>query len=215
MMYAELYQYLIHHKQLSVPGIGSFLLNRKPAEVDFPNKRINPPSWSVTFHFPASPSSNSFFYWLGHVMGVSEREAVIRFNDFAFDMRKQIINGSNIYWRGVGTFTKGLAGDIRFSPEEGGLATQQPVPAEKVIRERSDHMVRVGEDERTSAEMVEMLSHADEKKSYWWAWALVAGLLAIVIAGWHFSENGIQVSATGNNAKISPKEATATYKTLP
>jgi hypothetical protein len=215
MMYTELYQYLINYKQLSVPGIGTFLLNRNPAEVDFPNKRINPPSWSVSFRSPASPASNSFFYWLGHILGVSEREAVIRFNDFAFDMRKQIINGSSINWKGVGIFTKGLAGEIRFSPEEGGLVTEKPVPAEKVIRERSDHMVRVGEDERTSAEMVEMLSQSDDKKSYWWAWALVVGLLTIVIAGWHFSENGIQVSATGNSTKINPKEAPATYKTLP
>ncbi len=40
MMYAELYQYLIQHKKLPVPGIGTFLLERKPAELIFPTNRL-------------------------------------------------------------------------------------------------------------------------------------------------------------------------------
>jgi hypothetical protein len=53
-MYAELYQYLISYKQVALPGIGTFSLERKPAESDFANKRINSPVYSVNLHFPAN-----------------------------------------------------------------------------------------------------------------------------------------------------------------
>ncbi|MEI9912027.1 MAG: hypothetical protein WDO71_21700 [Bacteroidota bacterium] len=40
-MYQELYAYLILHRQLNVPGIGTFLVERKPAETEFTHKQIN------------------------------------------------------------------------------------------------------------------------------------------------------------------------------
>jgi hypothetical protein len=42
-MYAELYQYLLLHNKLPVPGIGTFLLEKSAAQGDFANKRINAP----------------------------------------------------------------------------------------------------------------------------------------------------------------------------
>jgi hypothetical protein len=47
-MYEELYRYFIQHKKLAVPGVGTFLLERKPAASDFVNKQIDPPNYSVT-----------------------------------------------------------------------------------------------------------------------------------------------------------------------
>ncbi len=215
MMYDKLYQYLIQHKELPVPGIGTFLLERRPAEIDFPNRKINPPAYAATL-LPAShvPEKN-FFYWLAQSLGVSDREAIFRFNDFAFDMKKQISDGTVINWNGVGTLNKGLAGDVKFTASLPAVALLAPVTADKVIREKAEHMVRVGEDEKTSAEMTEILNQQEEKKSYWWAYALAAALLATMFIGWHFSEHGIDVSATANSQKLIPLEAGATYQTLP
>jgi|CXWL01.1.fsa_nt_gi hypothetical protein len=215
MMYSELYQYLIQHKELPVPGIGTFLLERKSAEVDFPNKKINPPSYAVALQPGSYVPGKLFFGWLAHALGISDREAIFRFNDFAFDMKKQISDGTVINWGGIGQLNKGLAGDVKFTPSAPELIFEKPINAEKVIREKSEHMVRVGEDEMTSAEMTEMLSHKEEKKSYWWAYALAVALLATMFIGWYFSEHGVDVSATANRQKPVPMEAGATYHTLP
>ena len=87
--------------------------------------------------------------------------------------------------------------------------------AEKVIREKAEHMVRVGEDEKTSEEMTSFLNQTEEKKSLWWAAAVVIGLIAVVFLGWYFSENGVEVTSTANSKQVSPIESTATYKLLP
>ena len=215
MMYDKLYQYLLQHKELPVPGIGTFLLERVPAEIDFPSRKINPPSYAVSLQPASHVPGKNFFYWLAQSLGISDREAIFRFNDFAFDIKKQISDGTIINWNGVGTLNKGLGGDVKFTASTTAVALLAPVAADKVIREKAEHMVRVGEDEKTSAEMTEMLNQQEEKKSYWWAYAMAVGLLATIFIGWYFSENGLEISSMANRQKSFPLEAGATYQTLP
>ena len=215
MMYAELYQYLLQHKELPVPGIGTFLLERKPADVDFPNKKVNPPAYSFALQAGSYVPGQSFFSWLAAALGVSDREAVFRFNDFAFDMKKQVSDGAIINWDGVGVLNKGLAGDVRFTPAP-AIVAGTAVMAEKVIRIKAEHMVRVGEDERTSAEMEEMLAPKEEKKSYWWAYALGLIVLALMFIGWYLSEHGVALTSTANGQRLSlPEQGSPSYKQLP
>lgn len=215
MMYDKLYLYLLQHKELPVPGIGTFLLERKSAEGDFPNKQIKPPSYSVILQSNSHVPGKNFFTWLAYTLGITDREAIFRFNDFAFDMRKQISEGSVINWNGVGTLNKGLTGDVKLTPSITEMIFEKPVAAEKVIRERAEHMIRVGEDQKTSVEMTEMLSHKGEEKSYWWAYALGLALVAILFIGWHLSENGLDVASTANGQKLVPVETSTTYQVLP
>lgn len=213
MMYEELYQYFIQHNKLAVPGIGNFLLERKPAETDFVNKQINPPSYSVTLQASADTPSINFFKWLAAALHISNHDAIIRFNDFVFEIKKQINDGAIIDWHGVGTINKGLAGEMKFVPAPGSVM-EKPVAAEKVIREKAEHMVRVGEDQKTSAEMTEMLNLPVVKRSRWWIAALVAGLLTLGFIGWHFYEHGIDISSSSNTMKMVPMEETAPYQIL-
>lgn len=212
-MYAELYQYLILNKELPVPGIGTFLLERKPAQGDFPNRQIIPPVYSVTLQQNVSSPSKNFFGWLGNALEVTDRDAIIRFNNFVFDMKRQITGGDIIQWSGVGTLSKGLTGEIKFT----GAAVaspETPVAAEKVIREKAEHMVRVGEDERSSAEMTAALAKTVIKRSYWWIPALMIFILAAGFTGWYFYANGIDVSSAGNTMKFAPTEADVPYNII-
>jgi hypothetical protein len=215
MMYDQLYQYLIQHKELPVPGIGTFLLERKPAEMDFPNRKLYPPSYAVALQAASHVPGRDFFSWLAKSLGTTDREAIFRFNDFAFAMKRQISDGAVINWDGVGTLNRGLGGDVKFTATNSTNALLLPITAEKVIREKAEHMVRVGEDQKTSAEMTEMLNLPDEKKSYWWAYALAVGLLAVMFIGWYFSEHGVDMAATANSEQLIPQEAATTYQLLP
>ena len=214
-MYKELYQYLISHKKLAMPCIGIFSIEREPAVNDFSNRIIHPGVFSVNLHFPASNPTDKFYQWLSGTLAISENNAVNAYSDFATDLKSRIAAGEIIDWKGVGILSKGLAGEIKFKSAVNNLGYEVPVKAEKVIRENAAHMVRVGEDEKTSAEMVEMLNQPDEKKSYWWAYALIVGLLAVIFLGWYFSEHGVTPDATSNNKPATPQVQTATYKILP
>lgn len=214
MMYESLYQYLIQHRQLALPGIGTFRVERKPASVNFPEKRIEAPSFAFRLQPEGKQPARSFFTWLGAALQVSERDAVIRYNDFAFDLKKEISEGATVEWKGLGKLSKGLAGDIKFAPAE-EISMEGAVPAEKVVRENAAHKLRVGEDERTSEEMTAFFNQAGEGKNYWWAGALVAGVLSVIFIGWYFSENGVGMAATANTKKLVPAEAGVTYRLLP
>jgi hypothetical protein len=209
-MYEALYQYLIHHKNLPVPGIGTFLLERKPAVSDFPSRMIYPPGYSVALQAETPPPSKIFFSWLGAALQVSDRDAIRQFNDFIFGLKQQVSDGDAVHWKGVGVLSRGLAGDLRFLPDH--ITLESPVKAEKVIREKAEHMVRVGEDQKTSAEMETLLNLPGEKRSYGWVYAAVLGVLAVLFIGWYFSENGVKPAASANSSKITPREAPASYR---
>lgn len=211
MMYPELYQYLLQHKKLALPGIGTLVVERKPAQIDFPNRQMLPPVYSLAMQPAAFIPSGRFFNWLGASLGISQMDAVVRFNDFVFEMKKQVEKGDTISWNGVGILKKGLGGEIKFHPHEFTI-TERPVPAVKVLREKAAHTVRVGEDEKTSAEMEEMLAKPEISKSWWWAWAFLLGLVAVIFIGWYFSEHGVDISSTTNNQQLAPADTpSSTY----
>lgn len=214
MMYAELYQYLLQYKKLAVPGVGTFLLERKPAVIDFPNKLAIPALYSFKLDAAVTSPSRSFFNWLGAALHVSDHDAIIQFNNFVFDLKKQVSNGDVINWNGVGEIKKGMDGEIKFNALE-PRSPEQPVPAIKVLRQGASHAVRVGEDQKTSVQMVEMLGQSDEKRSYWWAGGLVLGLLSVLFLGWYFSEYGVDTGATANMKKLVLPETTGTYRQVP
>ena len=213
MMYESLYQYFIQHRQLSVPGIGTFILERTPALVNFPERMMDSPAYNVRLQTSGQAPSRLFFNWLAAALQLSDREAVIRFNDFAFELKKSVLSGTLVNWNGLGQLSKGLAGEIRFVPVN-GLRPEAPVAAEKPVREKAAHMIRVGEDERTSEEMTAFFSKEVHKKDYWWAWALVLGLAAITFIGLNFSRKGVNISSSANPVLIKPLESGVGYRVI-
>lgn len=213
-MYTELYQFLIQHNQLSVPGIGTFLIERKSAISDFYSRKIDPPTYVVALKAETNPPSKKFFTWLSHALSISDEEAINRFNDFVFDIKKKIGEGDIINWHGVGSLKKSFVGEIRFTPDFKAIFFDQPVAAEKMLREKAEHTVRVGEEEKTSVQMTELLSQPTIKRSYWWSIALIATLFAAMFIAWFFSEHGLDVSSTANQKKLKPTTSSATHTSI-
>ncbi|MGZ8559117.1 MAG: hypothetical protein ACXWWC_12320 [Chitinophagaceae bacterium] len=203
------------HKQLNIPGIGTFLLERKPANIDFENKVADPPAYTVALHHGNTTPSKNIFSWLASTLNISEHDALNQFNDFALDIKRKVLAGDKLQWNGIGSLSKGMAGEIRFDAFLKDLKAGEPVPAKKVIRENAQHSVRVGEQHKTSSEMIEMLASAEEKKTYWWAIALVAGLLAFIFIAIYFSSNGVTASSAANQQKLTPEKEPTTYKLAP
>jgi len=214
-MYGELHQYLILHKQLNVPGIGTFQVERKPADVDVAGKMIYPPAYTIALHHSNATPSKKIFTWLAAELNISEYDALARFNDFAFDVRNKIMAGEKLLWNGIGILSKGMAGEIRFEASLKGISIGEPVAANKVIRDDAEHRIMVGEQEKTSTEMLEWLNPVQRKRSYWWVLSLLIGLLAIAFITWHFYSKGLVTSAAANQQKLDPQKETSTYKIAP
>jgi hypothetical protein len=195
MMFSNLYSWFLFNKELALPGIGVFILNRQPAQIDFPNKKILPPVFHISLERDNYTPGPDFFNWLASSLELSQRDAIFRFNEFTVDLNKNISEGTVVNWNGLGILRKGMTGDVEFTP---WVSDEIPgsITAEKIIREKAQHRVLVGEEEKSSEEMSEILGHTEEKKSYWWVYALTIGVLGLMFTGWWLSENGFSIANT-------------------
>jgi hypothetical protein len=212
-MYSDLYRYLLRYNELPVPGVGTFTVERRPAILDFPSKQIYGPVYSIHFNPDSYLPGKHFFNWLSHVRNITDREAVFHFNDFAFDMKRDLEEGKRIVWNGVGEIKKEINGDITLLPSD--VLMEEPLVAEKIIRTGVSHKVRVGEEEKSSSQMSELLAKDEGRKVYWWILPVTIGILALMFIGWYLSENGLEIFSVSNNAKLVPDETPSiNYKIL-
>ncbi len=210
-MYQDLYEYLVLHRQLSIPGIGTFMLERKPAGTDITHRQISPPTYTINLYQNSETPARKLFHWLSDRLHIHYHEAIVRFNNFSFDLKQQVLSGNKIEWSHVGTFTKGITGDIKF---ETGLQDHRfdpPVSAARMIREKAVHTVRVGEQEKTSVEMSEWLHPDEEKRTYWWAPALIVAIILLIIVGIYVSQNGFSPSSAANQQSLTPQKTDSVY----
>lgn len=211
-MYSDLYEYLLLHRHLSIPGVGGLELHRTAASSDFAQKQVKPPAFSIRFQ-PNSPGpSRKLFDWLAGRLNISSHEAIMKFNGFAYDLKSQVMSGKKVSWQRVGEFSRGYSGEIKFESALDDKSFDRPVNAIRVIRDKAVHSVRVGDEERTSAEMADWLHPEDRKRSYGWIIAMVAAILLVIFLAVYFFQ---QPAAGGNRQKISPSAAGETYKTMP
>ena len=222
-MYELLYKFLVKYKTIDLPGVGTFTLRVQPAQSRFVDQTFLPPTYNFAFeqdrivtHMDAHEQdtvtqkritpSRRVFSWIAVNYGLTEREAVIRFNDFLFELKKELDAGKKIVWSGIGTLGKDAGGEIKFNSDKNELPWLQQTFAKKVIRENAEHTMLVGETEKTSAQMSEILLNprsVKDKRAYWWVWPLAVIIAIFIFLGWYFSEHGISGNATGNNHKVS------------
>lgn len=205
-MHGELYQYLVLHQRLDLPGIGAFCIEKKPAYFDFADKAVYPPVFTIALQAENKTPSKNFFHWLGSRLDISERDAVIRFNDFLFGLKKELSDGHALHWPGIGTISKGLGGDTRFETAVKEYSPAAAVPAVQVLRQNAEHTLLVGEQETTSAAIKEQANVLpDRKRKGWWLAALVAGAVAAGFIVYYFSVNGFTASTVSNQKKLVPQ----------
>jgi hypothetical protein len=215
-MYECLYRFLIKYKKLDLPGIGTIALHLQSSRSEFTDRYFSPPGYSFTLETEDEIPRGKLFSWLASHFGVTDSEAVIRFNDFIFDLTRKLKEGKEVHWQKVGSFQKELTGEIHFTSTNEEFSWLENVPGQKIIRENVEHRMLVGEVEKTSTEMNKLLNFvSDEKIHHWWIWPAAIGVAIFLFLGWYFSEHGMTTVSTGNHLKISPATAPAGYKLTP
>ena len=143
-----LYSYLLQKHHLPIPGLGSIQLERLPAQTDFVNKQLLPPSFHFRFdkHFDAP--DKDFFAFLAAQNNIADFEAIRWYNEWAYNLRNQIRNHKPITIDGLGILTMDLSGDIRFKPIDTIATFFHPAPAVRVSKSSIQHViVRRGDSE--------------------------------------------------------------------
>ena len=106
--------YLIQHKSISIPGLGTIYLERLPAMNDFTNRQIHPPAFRFRFDKYFDAPDKDFFTFLAAQKEIPEYEAIKQYNEFAYELRNRIRHDDQFNWPEVGVLSKEVTGEIHF-----------------------------------------------------------------------------------------------------
>lgn len=207
-------KYLIQHKSINIPGLGTIFLEHLPAVFDVVNKRILPPHYGFRFNKYYDTPDKEFFSFLAFEKGIPDFEAIQLYNQFAQDLRTAIKQEDKAEWSGVGVFTKNSSGDMIFESVNNPGPLYAPVPAIRVVRSKVAHAVLVGDQEKTTVEMTDLLKEEIiekpvVKKITWWIYALIILIIALLFIIFHFYKNGFSLAAASNRQGVELHAAEA------
>jgi hypothetical protein len=200
-MFQVLNAYLFQHRSISIPGLGTIYLETFPANVDVADRTMLPPAYRFRFDKYFDAPDKEFFSYVASQKNILDYEAIKWYNEFSFELRNRIRTEEKVDWDGVGILRKDGGGSVVFESVGGNTLFMVPTPALRVNRQDAQHVLLVGDQERTNVEMNEWLQEEvpGRRRMAWWVAALVLGIIGLAVLGWHFYTNGW---ATGNQMKF-------------
>ena len=199
-MQKTLYEFLVLNRSVSLPGIGTIFIRRDRAQHDFGDRQFISPTIYYTLDPRNDEPSKKLFAWLSASLNVSELDAAKSLHDFSLSLKNRLSEKGEVIWENVGKLRRDIAGNVKLDSVTVALQSEQPVTVEKVIREKYEHTVLVGEQEKTSVEMEEYFAETAPGRNYMWIIAIVLVVLCIMFIGWYFSEKGFTPSSAGNKS---------------
>jgi nucleoid DNA-binding protein len=183
MITYSLRNYLQKHKQLSLHGIGNFVLEETPAQLDFTAKLLYPPVSEIKFEPESLPNNNQFFNFLSRDLKVDKITSVKLYNEELHRIKEALVKDGEYNLNGIGLLCRQQNDALSFIKYDADKTPLPVIPVERVIRRAETHTIRVGEDERTNKHMEELLAQPSiiSKKNYWWVYAIIAVLVIVVI----------------------------------
>jgi nucleoid DNA-binding protein len=186
-MLSTLYKYLVLNEIAAIPGVGTFSVTSKPATITA--GMIHPPMQHLSFQAGTALTDKKFYSFLATETGVTEVDAVRKFQDFAYQLRKDLQTNSHIELTGLGVFNKKATGELSF---ESSLSldpffpsiplTEIAAPSSPVIeneREVEEHGIEVYPEEESVP------------KDRWWIWPLVLALIALTAIAYYYLQEGV------------------------
>jgi hypothetical protein len=210
-----LHEYFIQQGSLTLPGVGTFRIQRISAQVDFASKRMMPPSFSIRFDHRHDTPQREMFTYISQRSGMADWEAVRSVNNLAFDIKTRLLHGASVTIDGIGILRPDNGSGFQFDAERINYDFIPKVRADRVIRKDSEHNVRVGEMHRSSTEMEEFLQAQKEPlplSQRLWFRAMILAIFAFLVFGLRFlypTDSGFSV----RQERIHPAEPLPTYNT--
>ena len=106
--------YLLEHKSVSIPGLGTIYVERIPAQSDFVNRQLLPPAYHYRFDKYFDAPEKEFFTFLASSKNIPEYEAMKLYNEWAMSLRNNINTNELTPIEGVGGIEKRRIGRYCF-----------------------------------------------------------------------------------------------------
>ena len=201
--------YLLQTGKCALPEIGFFKFKHKPAEYDVVNKQLLPPSEEITYSEQAIFLSPGLVHYLAEKKGLPINEAEGLLYNFCREWRERLDTGEAFCFETIGCLQKNEHGIFSF--EKDPIHNYfQPVPAERVLHEKVEHTVLVGDKETTSTVMSEYYKEETPAvKRGWVVGAIILAAIGLMVLIYSFYIH--KGSGIGNRNHIKIKPASETY----
>jgi len=179
-MLDSLYKFLVLNNNVGIPGVGVFSIVKAPAKFDGTSFRS--PVAQMQFEKGAALTDKNLYKFLAAEQFITEVDAVRKFQDFAYQLRKDLQSFSFVELSGIGFLRKNHLGELAFepsSPATNYLPTLIPVE----VQQSETHSIQPETEVVVSEEYpIENTSAKDR----WWIWATVLALLALAAIGYFY-----------------------------
>jgi hypothetical protein len=171
-----LYKYLVLHKHLCIPQLGSFTVQRENARYEEASGLLHAPVETIAFSDGVIPVSEKLFFdFLANEMGVDDVSAIKQFHDFSYSFRSRFIENGSVELKGVGTLEKNENGNTQFI----------------AVPRFTDLLPSLNQDGSIAGlqneTKVEEETIAEENKDNWWIYAIALLILGAGALLFHYS----------------------------
>lgn len=193
-MFSLITKYLLQHKRVSIPQVGSFELKSRPPELDIADKKLMAPVFIAEYSAADEVTEHQFRYF-SQAQG-ADKDRVEQDLRLFGQRLKEALRRRSVNWNGFGTLQASNQ-SIVFEPEEIRLGSLQPLDAARVIRQDAGHRVLVGEQDLSSQQATDILQQEPPvKRSYanltgWIVLALALLLAAFLLYRHSFAPQGV------------------------
>jgi hypothetical protein len=204
-------EYLLFKKKLPLAGLGVLYLQREPARFDVGSRQFLPPQHLYEFRNGSVEPIAELVDWLSLRLGIDTADAISRYQRFCDDAMRTLNQQNTLTWKGWGVWKKDEQGNLHFN-SDGGEWQLAPVVANKIIRDNAEHQIRVGEDNRSSVEMNQLLQKKKDafpvEKLIIWSWVA----LALLWLGWHLYQHPFSTSSFANPTPAKVQSSPKNYQ---
>jgi hypothetical protein len=198
-VFLQLTKFLLLYRQVSIPDIGAFKLVQTPATYNVTESLMNAPGIITELHTDGAVQDHQISF-LATSLQCDEVTASHQLDEFSQKLKSYLLKGP-FHWKGLGTLEYSENG-ILFHPAQYGIQILAPVPAERVIRDRSQKgIIDDSRDELSDTQEVVAEAPPRRRKT-----AVIIGLILILLSiafiAFHFYKNGLKPSSSGNQKKI-------------
>ncbi|MES2881213.1 MAG: hypothetical protein V4676_03625 [Bacteroidota bacterium] len=160
---ALLTQYLFRYGKVYIPHVGAFELVQQPPQFNVVDKIILPPSWQLQWQNQDKAPAHQLQFIAGSsdsYLRYTEEELESTGKNLAASIDKK-----SFTWNGVGVIKK-IGRELLIEKQLFQSAGLASVAAHKVIRERPEHNMLVGDREMTTQQVTDTLAIKPKKYSY-------------------------------------------------
>lgn len=188
-MYSQIHKFLIQHKKVSIPGIGSFSFNNKTAFTNADGNILHAPLPTISFTSETALADKNFYTFLAKELHVEEIDAIKSFHEFTYHLKNDSSKAESLVLPGIGSLHKQPLGGYEFVQENTLNNYFEPIKIKANTGVALQNTATIAESHPIDALSLKNENFADinlneeevtePKTDYWWIYAIVLALLGI------------------------------------